>query len=314
MQAGRPITRIPAPRVKSRPAWGRTARVILVGLAAAVLFAAEPAAAQTVTDEFTEPYRLIQWNWYERLSPIAQRTFLLLAGIEFAVSAYVWGFRRQDFDDAVAQFFLKFLLLSVLYFFLVAWIHWGPLITNSLAQAGQIASGQVGLSPTAVAELGIDLHGKMMSKAFGWGLLINTADSFAAMAAGFIVTLSFAVIAVQLVIALVESYIVIGTGVFFIGLAAFRGTSSFTDRYFTYAFSVGIRLFLLYLLVGVGQEVAGDWIATIDTMSVVDYKLALRMVVGSLIFAGIVVVIPNRAARQLTDGASFGLPEALKMR
>lgn len=306
------------PLIKSQAqalyAGSKVLRLALVGVAAVLLFTVEPAAAQVVTDELTEPYRLIQWDWYYRLSPIAQRTFLTFAAFEFAVSAYVWGFRRQDFDDAVAQFFLKFLLLSVLYFFLIAWIHWGPILTNSLAKAGQIASGQPGLSPTAVAETGIDLHGKMMSKAFGWGLLINTADSFAALVAGFIVTLSFAVIAVQLVIALVESYIVIGTGVFFIGLAAFRGTSSFTDRYFVYAFSVGIRLFLLYLLVGVGQEVAEGWVNTIDAMSVVDYKMALRMVVGSLIFAGIAIVIPNRAARQLTDGATFGLPEAIKMR
>ena len=312
----RPSGYIPPGSAANWYMWSGWYRLLLVsiGLVAVCSLVAGPATAQVVTDDLTEQYRLMQSDWYVRLSPVAQRLFLLFAGFEFAVSAYVWGFRRQELDDTLGQFFLKFLMLSVLYFFLMAWIHWGPLITQSLATAGQIASGSSGLSPSAIAELGIELHGKMMEKAWAWGLLVSTADTVAALIAGLLVTIAFALIAVQLVITLVESYIVVGAGVFFLGFAAFRGTSSFTDRYLVYAFSVGIRLFLLYLLVGIGQDVAEDWITMIDTMSVVDYKLAARMIVGSFIFAGIALIIPNRAARQLTDGASFGLREAVQMR
>ena len=291
----------------------RTA-LVLLGLSAAAALVAETALAQAVGDEFTDPYSTLRWDWHTRLAPVAQRTFLLLAGFEFAVSAYVWGLRRHDIDDVLAQFFLKFLLLSVLYFVLYAWINWGALIPRSLAQAGQVASGRPALFPSDVVELGLELQGRMMDKAWGWGLLVSTADTVAALLAGFLVVIAFALIAMQLVITLIESYVVIGTGAFFLGFAAFRGTSSLADRYLAYAFAVGVRLFLLYLLVGVGQDVAEGWVRAIDQMSVVDYKLTFRMVAGALIFAGIALVIPNRAARQLTDGISFGLPEAVRMR
>ena len=306
-------TRLP----QRQTAWGCAAyraALVLLGLSAAAALVAETALAQAVGDEFTDPYSTLRWDWHTRLAPVAQRTFLLLAGFEFAVSAYVWGLRRHDIDDVLAQFFLKFLLLSVLYFVLYAWINWGPLIPGSLAQAGQVASGRPGLSPSGIAELGLELQGRMMAKAFGWGLLVSTADTVAALLAGFLVVVAFALIAMQLVVVLIESYVVIGTGAFFLGFAAFRGTSSLADRYLAYAFSVGVRLFLLYLLVGVGQDVAEGWVASIEAMSVVDYKLAFRLVAGAVIFAGIALVIPNRAARQLTDGLSFGLAEAVRMR
>ena len=284
----------------------------VVALTAAALAWAPEAAAQAVGDDLTREYQIMTGAWAARLFPIAQRTFLMLAGIELALSAIVWGIKRDTLDSVLGQFVLKFFLISVLYFLMVAFGTWGYTITNSLAQAGQVASGRSGLSPAAVVETGLELYGQMMSKAFAWGLLLSTADTIAATVGGFVVVLAFALIAAQLVITLVESYIVIGTGVFFFGLAAFRGTSTLTDRYLAYAFSVGIRLFLLYLLVGIGMDLATSWASTISSMSAVSFKMTFRIVMGSIIFAVVTVVIPNRTARQLTDGISFGLPSAFR--
>ena len=284
----------------------------VVALTAAALAWAPEAAAQAVGDDLTREYQIMTGAWAARLLPIAQRTFLMLAGIELALSAIVWGIKRDTLDSVLGQFVLKFFLISVLYFLMVAFGTWGYTITNSLAQAGQVASGRAGLSPAAVVETGLELYGQMMSKAFGWGLLLSTADTIAAVVGGFVVVVAFALIAAQLVITLVESYIVIGTGVFFFGLAAFRGTSTLTDRYLAYAFSVGIRLFLLYLLVGIGMDLATSWASTIASMSSVSFKMTFRIVMGSIIFAVVTVVIPARTARQLTDGVSFGLPSAFR--
>ena len=290
----------------------RFVSLAVVALTAAALAAAPEVAAQAVADDLTREYQVMTGAWAARLFPVAQRTFLMLAGIELALSAIVWGIKRDTLDSVLGQFVLKFFLISVLYFLMVAFGTWGYTITNSLAQAGQVASGRPGLSPAGVIELGLELYGQMMSKAFGWGLLVGTADTFGAVAGGFVVIIAFALIAAQLVVTLVESYIVIGTGVFFFGLAAFRGTSTLTDRYLAYAFSVGIRLFLLYLLVGIGMDLAASWASTISSMSVVSFKMTFRIVMGSIVFAVVVVVIPARTARQLTDGISFGLPSAFR--
>ncbi len=284
----------------------------VIVLVAAVL--AEAALAQEVTDDITSEFQSAAGEWLGRLRPLAQTTFALLAAIEFAVSAIVWGLRRESFDEAVGQFFIKCALLSFLFMCLTFFDVWIPAIIGSFVRAGQEAAGTPELNPTQVAELGLELYGKMMEKVFGWGLLVSPAETFAAVFGGFVVLLAFAVIAAQLVLLLIESYIAVTAGVFFLGFAAFRGTATFTDRYLVWAVGVGIRLFLIYLIIGIGVGVAESWAEYIETIGAIDYFSAFRVVIGSVIFALVAVVIPNRTSRSLLDGASFGLAEALKSR
>ena len=285
----------------------------MVGLVVASLLA-ESAAAQEFTGDLTREFRLASGDWVGRLRPLAQRTFALLAGIEFAVSAIVWGFRRESFDGALGQFFLKVALLSFLFMCLTFFDTWIPAIVSSFAVAGQTAAGVTELNPTRVLELGLDLYAGMMDQVMGLGLLLEPAAAFAAVWGGFIILIAFGVIAAQLVILLIESYIAVTAGVFFLGFAAFRGTASFADRYLVWAVGVGIRLFLVYLVIGIGMGVAEAWTAYLEGLGALDYFAASRVVMGALVFALVAVIIPNRTARHLLDGASFGLAEAVKMR
>ena len=89
---------------------------------------------------------------------------------------------------------------------------------------------------------------------------------------------------------------------------------SFTDRYLVWAVGVGIRLFLVYLIIGIGVSVAEGWAEYIATIGALDYFAAFRVVVGALVFALVAVIIPNRTARYLLDGTSFGLSDAVRMK
>jgi hypothetical protein len=60
--------------------------------------------------------------------------------------------------------------------------------------------------------------------------------------------------------------------------------------------------------------VAEAWTAYLEGLGALDYFAASRVVMGALVFALVAVIIPNRTARHLLDGASFGLAEAVKMR
>lgn len=272
----------------------------------------EAAYAQDVGGDITDGFRLAAGGWTGRLKPLAQKTFALLAGLEFAVSAVVWGLKREAFDEAIGQFFIKCALLSFLFMCLTLFETWIPAVVNSFVVAGQTAAGTPSLSPTEVVETGLRLNAEMMEKVFGWGLLISPAQQFTLAWSSFAVLIAFAVIAAQLVILLIESYIAVTAGVFFLGFAAFRGTVSFTDRYLIWAVSVGVRLFLIYLIVGIGMGVAESWANEIEAMGAVDYFAAFRVVIGSVIFALVAVIIPNRTARYLMEGASFGLRESFR--
>ena len=82
--------------------------VVLVACVLVVLVAA-PAVAQSATqqpvlDGIAAQYRDAARLWRPRLLPVAQQLFMVLAGIEFAVSGALWALRRDSLDDIAAKF------------------------------------------------------------------------------------------------------------------------------------------------------------------------------------------------------------------
>ena len=82
-----------------------------------------------------------------------------------------------------------------------------------------------------------------------------------------IVIVAYAIIAAQLLVALVESYIVIGGGILLLGFSGSRWTKFFSERYLSYVASVGVKLFVLYLIMGIGMSIAagGSLMAPADS-------------------------------------------------
>ena len=104
-------------------------------------------------------------------------------------------------------------------------------------------------------------------------------------------------------ITLVETYIVLTGGCIFLGFAAFRGTATFAENYLLYAFRTGTKLYLLYLLVGVGTGLARQWAALqfVPDTTVFAPSLAphFQVLAGSLIFCLLVWKIPGGVASRL---------------
>ena len=111
-----------------------------------------------------------------------------------------------------------------------------------------------------------------------------------------VVVIAFAIIAAQLLVALVESFIVIGAGILFIGFSGSRWTKFFTERYLSYVASVGVKLFVLYLIMGVGVSIAARWVPVIERggFSPIPFFYVMG---GSLVFLFLTWHIPRWPAQ-----------------
>jgi type IV secretion system protein TrbL len=276
-----------------------------------------PAAAHAqVFDDVRSAYDTASTQWLDRLLPVAQHTFAALAVIELAISALLWGLRRTSLEDICANFLLKFLLLSFCYTLIIFFPLWVPAILHGFETAGQIASGATTVNPTQVLEDGEQLSIGILLAANDFGLFTHPAASLVSMLVAFLVWLSFAMISVQLLLVLVESYVVLSTGVLFLGFAGFRATAPLADNYLLYAVRVGIKIFFLYALVAVGTTLVPHWQALATGASTADYpanlKPAYEVLAGALTFVFLVWRIPGSAAGNLTAQAHIRLSEALR--
>ncbi len=262
----------------------------------------------TVLTDIVRDYESLTAAWFGALFPIAQALFWTLALIELTWSAIWWVVDREDGLTVISALLRKILAVGFFYALLLNGNTWIPAVIRSFTAAGAAASPTLSaLDPSGVMLQGISLAYTMMSALETMGLLKALAASLAVVFAALVVVVAFAIIAAQLVITLIESYIVVGAGILFLGFSSARWTKFFTERYLSYLASVGVRLFVLWLIMGIGVTIADRWKAVlVDATSPVPFFYVMG---GSLVFLFLTWHIPSVAGAMMAGAVTLSLAD-----
>jgi type IV secretion system protein TrbL len=212
-----------------------------------------------------DEYKGLQNAWITKLLGAAQRLFFLLAGIEVAWSFTLLAIEKADFQALTATIVRKIMWIGIFYAILLYGITpggggWIPAIIDSFHILGQNASSVGPLGPSAIVGFGVNMCVDLLYSLKGADFLTSFASSLALVFCAVIIFIAYLAIAIQFVVAMVESYLVIGAGVIFLGFGGSRWTAAYVERYIAYAVSVGMKILVLYLLVGAGMTVSQGWI------------------------------------------------------
>lgn len=306
-------------RAKRRPTNRRFVCLLLAlgAIPAAFALCSQAALAQdgsgTLTD-VANAFKVTSGAWIETALGYARHLFFALVAIELAWTAITYVLQRDSLSDFVAQLVLK--LMGV--FFFLALLQnaptWIPAIVDSFSQAGAAISGQpVALDPSSTFGQGLQLAKGMLGTLNSPELFTAILPVLLAVFCAIGVVVAFAVVAGQLMVTLIESYIVISAGLFFLGFSGSRWTLPFSERYVGYAVSVGIKLFMLYLIVGLGTTLAGQW-QTLFAPGVLPAPEVYVGVAGSaLVFMLLGWQIPNLAGALMNGSPAMTLGAAGNM-
>jgi type IV secretion system protein TrbL len=289
-------------------------RCRLLAVCGLALFAASGTASAGVLDDLVKGYQAASNSWLSTLVPMAEKTFGILAGLEIAVGALMWVVNRKSVDEMLLAFIRKILVLGLFYAFLSEFPLWVPRIVQGFTAAGQASSQTQELSPSGVMKVGTDICTRLLQASNNVGFLVPAVSMFLAPLVALIVMIAFICIAAQLVMTLVESYLVVTGGVVFLGFAAFRGSAPIADKYIVYAVQVGVKLFFLYLLVSTGLTMVGRWAMDMESQLAIfggNFKPLFDLLGGSIVFALLVWKIPTQVSHFLTQSVHLHLREAL---
>ena len=243
--------------------------VIVIGVAllsAAALAHAQGPNSVNGPSSILDEYKGLQNGWIAKLLGAAQRLFFLLAGIEVAWSFTLLAIEKADFQALTATIVRKIMWIGIFYAILLYGITpggggWIPAIIDSFHILGQNASSVGPLGPSAIVGFGVNMCVDLLFSLKGADFLTSFASSMALVFCAVVIFIAYLAIAIQFVVAMVESYLVIGAGVIFLGFGGSRWTAAYVERYIAYAVSVGMKILVLYLLVGAGMTVSQGWIA-----------------------------------------------------
>ncbi len=212
-------------------------------------------------DQIAQQYKSSSLGWMNQSITYANHLFTGLALIEFVWSGMHYLLRKNDLSDLLGALTFKIISLSFFYTLLTLSPQWIPLILSSFSQAGASISGTTTLSPSGVFNLGPQIANQIILALGSPSLGLQALGSylFSAISAGLaalLIVLAFAFASLQLLITLIESYLIIGGGMIMLGFLGSRWTLSFGERYLGYAVSTGVKLFILYLIIGLGPSLA----------------------------------------------------------
>jgi type IV secretion system protein TrbL len=266
---------------------------------AALLFFATPAFAQTDPQGILQDYATASMNWQNAIAPYAYNLFKLLAAVDFAWTCIVVALEKQDMQGVVATIIKKLMTIGFFWILLAYAPQWFPLIIQSFVQVGGSGSGQATpLNPSNILSQGISIAGYLFNGASASNLLLSPATALALILAGLGIVLSYLVITIHFIMAMVESYIVIGAGYIFLGFGGSRWTSNYVERYVSLVVSIGARLMVLYLVIGVGQTFATQWVTEAQiaaTGARADISAAWNLMCQVVIYGIVCWIVPKLA-------------------
>ena len=249
-------------------------------------------------------------DWFAVLYPIAYGLFWFLAAIELTWAGMWWMVERDDTTGILVAFVRK--LVHILFFFMILFFAdtWIPAVIDSFAEAGRRASSLAELDPSTVLDQGVAVANTIYQGATTQGWLQNFGGSLTAVFTAVACLFAFVVIAGQMVIVLVEMYIVLGGGVFMLAFAGSRFTAPFAERFLSYSVGVGVKMFVLYLIVGVGSNLAAGWTALLAD-SATNIGSLFTILGASVIYMFVAWSIPSFASAMMSGTVSLTLGSAL---
>lgn len=205
---------------------------------------------------FRTAFRDQTGEWMANLQPAALWLLVTLAAISLAwrfVQVVIQG-GKVELGEILLELVRHIMLVGGVSYLITNAPELTNLLLRSAIQAAHTASGAAyELNAAGILNAGIDLGQQLMAAA-GWQTIV-----FATVAAFLIVGL-YAGIAAFVLVCYIEFYTVSAAGVLFLGLAGAPWTSDMAKHYVKQIAGSAAKLYVLYLIVGIGMEIIDDWV------------------------------------------------------
>jgi type IV secretion system protein TrbL len=277
--------------------------LICIGLIAFPAFAAPPSGGGVLND-VTMRFYTQSAAWGTVITGYATWLFWVLVTISMVWTFGMMALRKADIGELFAEF-VKFTITTGFFWWLLSN---GPAmavaIISSMQEIGARAAGTAvgleSLTPSSPISLGLNV----VKKAFAALSWVHPIDNLAIVIVSAIILLCLCVVAANILIALVNAWVMAYAGIFILGFGGSRWTSDMAIGYFKSMLGVGMELMTMTLLVGIAISVVNGFYTNLDGSSL--YELLIVLCVCAVL-AILINKIPARLAGLAGGGSGAGV-------
>ena len=186
--------------------------------------------------------------------------FYYLAVFQLTLTALWQVLAGESLQRLVADMVKLAFLLGLFYGLIYLGSDWMPVIINGFVDIGQETSVQ-SLSPSSVISQGVSIAGSILSCFFDITVWKHPMVAFFGSVVCLSICIIYGLIAAELAIVLVKSYVLVAMSGLFFAFGSFEITRPMTKSYVQAIIGIGLQIMTLYFLLGVGQHIGEDWAA-----------------------------------------------------
>lgn len=218
---------------------------------------------------------------FGRLEDAAEWLLLSLATLSLAWKGMHLVLRNADMQEFVTEVFQLVLMVG---FYLVVIRNaraWTEALTQGFLWLGSAATGgtfNMSLSPIGILQQGIEIADKLIATSSVWNAIQYVLVAV-------VIVMLYGLMAAYAAIVQCEVWLVVAAGMIFLGFGGADWTAEYAKRYLTYCLSAGAKLYLLYLILGFGQQAFYNWVDGLDlgSLAVVMGPVALLVLLTFLV-------------------------------
>lgn len=260
--------------------------------------------SDAILDELVRQFADTSFAAYTDLLFITLGVAAALFSIQFAWDLGRWSLLGEV--NLVGLALKKLILFLILYNLISLAPMWLPQIIEGFAFIGERLTG-IGLSPSSILGQGLDLGFTFFNS---WDRVLSLFVPFSVsglrLGAALVIILAFGLLAVQLARVLIEVSLALGGLTVFLAFSGHRMTFGLVEGYLRYLLELGIKLFVLYLVIGVGQDLGNTWDEALQGVEVFfGLRLHLTILFAAILFALLGIAVPGQIASRIAGSFSL---------
>ena len=258
-----------------------------------------------ILDNVLLKYKTVASTWHDIILDRALWLFWVL----FVISM-ICTFSEMLLKNGanISEFFAEFIrysLFSGFFLWLLRNAHYiGASIIDSLVKLSvQATHGETEVQPSEIVDIGFDIFQKVLDQSSIW----SPIDSAIGIMVGLVILIIIALVAINMLLLLITSWVLLYAGVFLLGFGGCKWTSDIAINYYKTVLGIAFQLFIMVLLVGVGKSFIEDYHRSMsDSLSF--SELAIMLVTSSVLLYLTSKLPPIISGIIGGGGATSGIP------
>lgn len=278
-------------------------RYLLLRLAVllSVLLVSQTASAQIdqsgVLDEVADRFLSESSTWSATITTYATWLFWTLATISMVWTFGMLALRKADIGDFFAELVRFTIFTGFFWWLLTNGPNFAMDIVNSLRDIGAAAGG---VTRTLTPSTPLDIAFDIIVKAGESYSILHPIDNLAIFLITLAILACMAVVAANVLMALVTAWVVAYAGIFVLGFGGSRWTSDIAINYFRAVAGIALKLMTMTLLIGVAVSIMDGFHA--DLQEGAPMRELLVIFVVALVLVILIHSIPNVIAGLIPGG------------